>query len=112
MFGDVPALASAVAERCTNTAAGLASSLRLAGTGTQEPLWGRLAGLTLPVLVVTGGRDAKFTDLGRRLVASVGGPATHVVIDGADHAPHLQHPGEVASAVRAFLDGAPVDGAR
>ncbi|HVC66434.1 MAG TPA: alpha/beta fold hydrolase [Acidimicrobiales bacterium] len=112
MFGDVPARASAVAERCTNTAAGLASSLRLAGTGTQEPLWGRLAGLTLPVLVVTGGRDAKFTDLGRRLVASVGGPATHVVIDGADHAPHLQHPGEVASAVRAFLDGAPVDGAR
>jgi len=112
LFGDVPARAADVAERCTNTAAGLASSLRLAGTGTQEPLWGRLAGLTLPVLVVTGGRDAKFTDLGRRLVAAVGGPATHVVIDGADHAPHLQRPHEVASAVRAFLDGAPGDGAR
>jgi 2-succinyl-6-hydroxy-2,4-cyclohexadiene-1-carboxylate synthase len=109
MFGDVPARAGDVDERCTNTAAGLASSLRLAGTGTQEPLWGRLAGLTLPVLVVTGGRDAKFTDLGRRLVASVGGPATHVVIDGAGHAPHLQHPHAVASAVRAFLDGTPVD---
>jgi len=105
MFGDVPAAANAVGERCTNTAAGLASSLRLAGTGTQEPLWERLAGLTVPVLVVTGARDAKFTELGRRLVASWGGPATHVVVDDADHAPHLQHPDEVAAAVRAFLDG-------
>ena len=104
MFGPVPAAANAVEERCTNTAAGLASSLRLAGTGTQEPLWDRLDGLTVPVLVVTGARDAKFGDLGRRLVTSVGGPATHQVIDDADHAPHLQHPGEVAAAVRAFLD--------
>ena len=31
-------------DRRRNTAAGLASSLRLAGTGTQEPLWDRLAG--------------------------------------------------------------------
>ena len=53
---------------------------------------------------VTGARDAKFTDLGRRLAASWGGPASHVVIDDADHAPHLQHPGAVASAVRSFLD--------
>ena len=49
-------------------------------------------------------RDAKFTDLGRRLV---GGhrPATPrlVVVDGADHAPHLQRPDAVAAAVRAFL---------
>ncbi len=105
MFGDVPAPGNAVEERCTNTAAGLASSLRLAGTGTQEPRWEELAGLSLPVLVVTGARDAKFTDLGRRLVASLGGPATHVVIPGTDHAPHLQRPGAVAAAVRAFLDG-------
>jgi len=104
MFGPVPPAANAVEERCTNTAAGLASSLRLAGTGTQEPLWDRLAGLTVPVLVVTGARDAKFTELGRRLADSWGGPTTHVVIDDADHAPHLQHPGAVASAVRSFLD--------
>ena len=31
-----------------NVAAGLASSLRLAGTGTQGPLWGRLPELTVP----------------------------------------------------------------
>jgi 2-succinyl-6-hydroxy-2,4-cyclohexadiene-1-carboxylate synthase len=104
LFGDVPPAANAVGERCTNSAAGLASSLRLAGTGTQAPLWERLGGLTVPVLVVTGGRDSKFTDLGRRLVATLGGPTTHLVVDGADHAPHLQRPAEVATAVRGFLD--------
>jgi 2-succinyl-6-hydroxy-2,4-cyclohexadiene-1-carboxylate synthase len=103
MFGAVPTTANAVGERCTNTAAGLASSLRLAGTGNQEPLWGRLAALRVPVLVVTGARDAKFADLGRRLVVALGGPTTHVVIDDADHAPHLQHPAGVAAAVRTFL---------
>ena len=46
--------------RLTNTAAGLASSLRLAGTGTQAPLWARLGELTMPVLVVAGEHDAKF----------------------------------------------------
>jgi len=106
MFGTVPPAANGVDERCTNSAAGLASSLRLAGTGTQAPLWDRLAEVAVPLLVVTGARDAKFDALGRRLVASWGGPAEHVVIGDADHAPHLQHPGAVADAVRGFLDRA------
>ena len=33
----------------TNTVAGLASSLRLAGTGAQEPLWDRVGALTMPM---------------------------------------------------------------
>lgn len=103
MFGDVPA--NGLAERKRNTAAGLASSLRLAGTGTQVPLWDRLPELTLPVLVVTGARDAKFTDLGRRMVESIGTNARQVVIADADHAPHLQRPHEVAAAVGEFLGG-------
>jgi len=99
----VPPSANAVEERCTNSGPGLASSLRLAGTGTMEPLWERLSAVTVPVLVVTGARDRKFTALGRRLVAGLGGPADLVAIDGADHAPHLQHPGAVAAAIRGFL---------
>ncbi len=104
LFGTVPVAANALDERCTASAAGLASSLRLAGTGSQEPLWDRLGDLAPPLLVVTGARDVKFDLLGRRLVAAAGGPATHVVVPDADHAPHLQHPGAVAAAVRAFLD--------
>jgi 2-succinyl-6-hydroxy-2,4-cyclohexadiene-1-carboxylate synthase len=103
MFGDVPAAANGLDERKRNSAEGLASSLRLAGTGTQTPLWDRLAELRMPVLVVTGGRDTKFGALGRRLVASIGPQASPVVVEEADHAPHLQRPREVAAAVRAFL---------
>ena len=103
LFGHVPDAATGIDERRRNTSTGLASSLRLAGTGTQEPLWDRLGGLDRPVLVVTGGRDTKFTELGRRLVTTIGPDARLVVVDDADHAPHLQRPDTVAAAVRAFL---------
>lgn len=103
MFGGVPPGANGLDERKANSAAGLASSLRLAGTGTQAPLWDRLGELSMPVLVVTGGRDAKFGALGRRLVDAIGPHATQVVVEEADHAPHLQRPGQVADAVRRFL---------
>ncbi len=80
LFGDVPPAANGVDERRRNTAAGLASSLRLAGTGTQAPLWDRLGGLSMPVLVITGSRDTKFTALGRRMVAAIGANARTVEI--------------------------------
>ena len=51
---------------------GLASSLRLAGTGTQEPLWDRLGELTMPVLVVSGGLDERFTGAAHRLSDAIG----------------------------------------
>ena len=46
--------------RLTNSAAGLAASLRTVGTGAQAPLWGRLGELDMPVLVMAGALDAKF----------------------------------------------------
>jgi 2-succinyl-6-hydroxy-2,4-cyclohexadiene-1-carboxylate synthase len=103
LFGAVPDDVNGLDERKRNTASGLASSLRLAGTGTQLPVWDRLGELDIPVLVVTGCRDAKFTGLGHRLVDAIGPGARIEVVDGADHAPHLQQPGRVAAAVRHFL---------
>jgi 2-succinyl-6-hydroxy-2,4-cyclohexadiene-1-carboxylate synthase len=50
--------------RRANTVEGLASSLRLAGTGSQSPQWDRLREINAPVLVVTGDSDAKFTEIG------------------------------------------------
>ena len=44
------------ADRLRNTAAGLASSLRSTGTGTQEPLWERLGEIDMPVLILAGER--------------------------------------------------------
>jgi 2-succinyl-6-hydroxy-2,4-cyclohexadiene-1-carboxylate synthase len=103
MFAGVGPAAAGLEERLTNTGAGLASSLRLAGTGTQRPRWSALGRLRMPVLIVTGGHDAKFTALGRRMVGGTGSNAVHEVVEGAGHAPHLEQPGEVAGLVRAHL---------
>jgi pimeloyl-ACP methyl ester carboxylesterase len=84
-------------------AAGLAWSLRLAGTGTQEPLWSRLAELTMPVLVVAGERDARFRALGDRLVAGIGAGATMAVVPDAGHAAHLERPEAFLALVRPWL---------
>jgi 2-succinyl-6-hydroxy-2,4-cyclohexadiene-1-carboxylate synthase len=86
-------------ERRRNTARGLAGSLRRAGTGAQEPLWDRLGSLCgLPVLVVTGARDRKFTALGDRLAAAIGPSARRLQVADAGHTVHLERP-------EAFLAG-------
>jgi pimeloyl-ACP methyl ester carboxylesterase len=103
LFADVPEEANGLIERGRNTGTGLASSLRLAGTGTQQPLWSQLHRLAMPVLVITGELDDKFTRLGSRMVDGIGPQATQVVIPDAGHAPHLHHPAPVAAAMRDHL---------
>jgi 2-succinyl-6-hydroxy-2,4-cyclohexadiene-1-carboxylate synthase len=89
----------ALDDRRRNTASGLASSLRLAGTGTQEPLWPRLRASTMPVLVVAGADDAKFVAAAERLAALL--PlATTRIVEGAGHTVHLEQP----EAFTALLD--------
>jgi 2-succinyl-6-hydroxy-2,4-cyclohexadiene-1-carboxylate synthase len=98
-------LASAEADiesRLTNTPDGLASSLRLAGTGTQPPLWSRLAQLAMPVLVMAGEHDTKFMAIGRRM-ADIIPDATLAVIGGAGHAVHLERPAQTCAAIVAWL---------
>jgi 2-succinyl-6-hydroxy-2,4-cyclohexadiene-1-carboxylate synthase len=92
MFASLPADETSRADRLRNSAAGLASSLRLAGTGTQQPLWSRLGELTMPVLVLAGEHDAKFRAAGERLASTIGANATYVVIGDAGHAAHLEQP--------------------
>lgn len=89
--------------RRQNTVEGLAASLRLTGTGSQESLWDRLPRLEMPVLVVTGARDSKFTELGERLVAAIGANASLAVIPDAGHSVHLEQPDAFLSAVAPFL---------
>jgi 2-succinyl-6-hydroxy-2,4-cyclohexadiene-1-carboxylate synthase len=89
--------------RAANTAVGLARSLELSGTGTQEPLWDRLHTLQMPVLIVTGERDKKFTALGRRVVESIGDNARHVEVPDAGHALPFERPLDFAALLSAFL---------
>ena len=98
-----PPRRSAGEERGHNTVDGLAASLRLAGTGTQEPLWPRLGALDMPVLVVAGGDDTKFSAEAERLTASIGANATMTLVPGAGHTAHLERPEEFLATLRPWL---------
>lgn len=91
-----------VTQRRMNTAAGLASSLRLAGTAAMEPLWSRLGELAMPVLLVTGERDTKFTAIAERMADRIGPAATVAVLPGAGHTAHLENVDAFVAAVRAW----------
>lgn len=103
LFAGLPPDSAHRAEREANTAEGLASSLRLAGTGTQVPSWDRLHELEMPVLVVAGAEDAKFLAAGERLAASIGGNATFATVSGAGHTAHLEQPQRFLAVLRPWL---------
>jgi 2-succinyl-6-hydroxy-2,4-cyclohexadiene-1-carboxylate synthase len=93
------------ADRChrlRNTVEGLAASLRLAGTGAQEPLWDVLTGVQIPVLVLAGERDAKFTEIGQRMAGAIPN-ATFATIPGAGHGAHAEQPAATAAVVSDWL---------
>lgn len=92
-----------LAERRRNTPAGLASSLRLAGTGTQEPLWERLSSVDAPVLALAGAGDLRFAALAARLASSVR-DGVFSLVPGAGHTAHLEQPEATAAIVTHFLD--------
>ncbi len=105
LFRSLPRDAAGVSARLGNTAAGLASSLRLAGAGAQSPLWARLGELgqrQLPVLLVTGQLDTRYCSLAQQMADAIGPSTRAAVVSGAGHACHLEKPAEVASLVADF----------
>ena len=104
LFGSLPPEARGLDDRRTNTAAGLAASLRLAGTGAQEPLWNRLAELEMPVLLVAGERDQRFSEIAREMALATGSNARVALVADAGHAAHLERPDPFVEIVKTFLD--------
>ena len=78
-----------IPSRCSNTAKGLGDSLRFAGTGTQEPLWGNLQNINIPVLLIVGENDEKFTQIAHRMHSLLPQCELHVV-KGVGHTCHLE----------------------
>lgn len=106
LFGNLALSDDERADRLRNTPAGLASSLRLAGTGTQVPLWERLVELNMPVLALAGEHDTKFVAMAERIAVSAP-DAVFAPIHDAAHAAHLQQPVQVITRIERFLHGAP-----
>jgi 2-succinyl-6-hydroxy-2,4-cyclohexadiene-1-carboxylate synthase len=91
-----------VQDRCRNTSASLAASLRKCGTGQQEPLWEQLQEINIPVLLICGVRDEKFTEIARRMHQLIPN-STLRIIDKAGHNAHLDQPEAFSQAVNSWL---------
>lgn len=88
--------------RLKNNPLGLANSLRGMGTGAQPYFGNRLAELTMPVLLITGEHDIKFTRIAGELAQTI----PHVTIQtlrGAGHAVHLEAREGYIGTIRTFL---------
>ncbi len=103
MFEGLPIDEIDRAQRRTNTARGLANNLTEAGTGSQPPLWDRLAELTIPVLIIVGANDPKFSAFGERLHRLIGS-SQFTVVENAGHATHYEQPAAVAGRIETWLN--------
>ncbi len=101
LFATLPPEHAGASERRLNSAQGLAGSLRTAGTGTQEPVWDRLGELPMPVLLITGELDTKFTEIAQRCLPLIAN-CEHMVITHTGHAVHLEAPGPTAAAITSW----------
>ncbi|MBO0767154.1 MAG: alpha/beta fold hydrolase [Solirubrobacterales bacterium] len=90
--------ARARADRLNNTPAGLAATLRGLGTGALPSLWHSLDRLEIPVTLLAGERDTKFSAIAAQMASRIP-DARVVIVPGAGHQVHLQRPDAVAAEV-------------
>jgi 2-succinyl-6-hydroxy-2,4-cyclohexadiene-1-carboxylate synthase len=102
LFALLSSTAADRAERLRNSAAGLAASLRLSGTGTQVPLWDELASLAFPVLALAGADDTRFAAHALRM-ARAAPQAVASLVPGGGHAVHLAQPDQAWRIVEHWL---------
>jgi 2-succinyl-6-hydroxy-2,4-cyclohexadiene-1-carboxylate synthase len=103
MFAGLPPGARFDDERRRNTAEGLATSLELAGTGSQAPLWDALPDIEAPVLVVAGEDDHRYAAIAERTAGAIGPNARAALVPGAGHSAHLEQPERAVDLVLGWL---------
>jgi 2-succinyl-5-enolpyruvyl-6-hydroxy-3-cyclohexene-1-carboxylate synthase len=90
------------ARRLSQDPARLAAALRAFGTGFQPPLHDDLPRLAMPVHLMAGELDAKFTAIARDMAARIPG-ATLCIVPGAGHAVPLERAAPCATELEEFL---------
>ena len=95
MFRSVPPNAPGLQDRASLTPERIAHDLRALGTGSMPNLWDRLIELIMPVVIVTGTHDTKFTAIGMQMCAAIP-HARHVQLD-CGHAIPLEQPQQLAN---------------
>jgi 2-succinyl-6-hydroxy-2,4-cyclohexadiene-1-carboxylate synthase len=99
LFAGDPAEVGALAraDHCRNDPHALAAAMRGLSVGIMRPLWGRLGELEMPVELVVGARDEKFTALARRAVPLL--PSGRLTVLEGGHALPLENPRGLAAAL-------------
>lgn len=103
MFATLPHDPEGLLLRQQNTIGGLASSLRLSGTGSQDSLWDDLETIRVPMIIAAGDRDEKFTSIGQAMTTRIGPNAGFTAVTNAGHACHLEQPLQAASLMAQLL---------
>ncbi len=88
-------------DRVKSTPHGLAAALRGLGTGALPSVWDRLSELHMPVDLVVGAHDTKFTATARKMADMIPN-ATITIVPDTGHAVHLERP----AAIIELLTGA------
>jgi 2-succinyl-6-hydroxy-2,4-cyclohexadiene-1-carboxylate synthase len=91
-------------DRLRNDPKALAAALRGIGQAAYEPMWDRLAEIGVPVLLITGERDATYTRHAERMLHVLPN-ARHEVIADASHSVHIAQPAAAAQAAAALVAG-------
>ena len=95
-------LKAVTARRLQNDPQLAARSLRLMGTGTMPDLRPFLEKNTLPLLLVTGDQDSKFTQLAKEIV-DLCPAASHRILRDCGHNVHLERPQEFLQLLTSFF---------
>ena len=90
------------AARHEHSAEGLAASLRQFGQGHFPNLWHDLDKLTMPVLLITGAEDVKYTRIAKRMLDRLPKALGETLRD-CGHMPHPEMPETCAGVFRDFL---------
>lgn len=90
------------AGRLANNPKGLANSLRGMGAGAQPSLWPRLRELQMPICLIVGKEDSKYTGIADTMMKAGLSAVVRVLLGG--HTVHLEDPDRFAALVEAFLN--------
>ncbi|MGE6488073.1 2-succinyl-6-hydroxy-2,4-cyclohexadiene-1-carboxylate synthase [Paenisporosarcina sp. NPDC076898] len=85
-------------DRMQQTASGLWNSLKGMGTGRQPSYWFRLNELKIPVTIITGELDEKFTIIGKQMTKQIQN-SQHLEVSEAGHAIHVENPVQFATII-------------
>lgn len=89
--------------RRQNSPRGLARAMIGYGQGTQPSVWHRLTDITMPVLLISGRRDEKYSAIAQQMGAII--PDAEILeLDGAGHNPLSDTPDQAYGAISEFLD--------